>query len=129
MNGATLERFTGSPAEIEKTWTVPSRTDAPNELRILTSATVNPAQLGRSGDSRDLACASTRCHGRRRMTRAERVTVWLTALAVAITRWPALSRTMWDWDEALFALALRDYDVRSITRTRPASRCSSDSRS
>ena len=54
MNGATLERFTGSPAEIEKTWTVPSRTDAPNELRILTSATVNPAQLGRSGDTRDL---------------------------------------------------------------------------
>jgi len=46
------------------------------------------------------------------MTRAERVTVWLTALGVAITRWPALSRTLWDWDEALFALAIRDYDVR-----------------
>ena len=46
------------------------------------------------------------------MTRAERATLWLTALAVAVTRWPALSRTMWDWDEALFALAVRDYDVR-----------------
>jgi hypothetical protein len=54
MNGATLERFTGSPAEIEKTWTVPPRAGAPNELRILTSATVNPAHLGRSGDTRDL---------------------------------------------------------------------------
>ena len=54
VNGKTIERFTGSPAEIEKTWSVPSRTDAPNELRILTSATVNPARLGRSGDGRDL---------------------------------------------------------------------------
>lgn len=37
---------------------------------------------------------------------------WLGALAVALTRWPALSRTLWDWDEALFVLAVRDYDVR-----------------
>jgi len=54
MNGATIERFTGSTPNIEKTWTVPSRTDAPNELRILTSASVNPARLGTSTDSRDL---------------------------------------------------------------------------
>src|SRR5688572_28049340 len=46
------------------------------------------------------------------LSRRERVTVWLTSIAVAITRWPALSRTLWDWDEALFALALRDFDVR-----------------
>lgn len=37
---------------------------------------------------------------------------WLASLAVAISRWPALSLTLWDWDEALFALAVRDYDVR-----------------
>ncbi|PYQ29230.1 MAG: hypothetical protein DMF56_13235 [Acidobacteria bacterium] len=38
--------------------------------------------------------------------------VWIASALVAITRWPALSRTLWDWDEALFALAVRDYDVR-----------------
>jgi hypothetical protein len=54
FNGNTLERFPATSAEIEKTWSVTSRTDAPSELRILTSATVNPAKLGRSGDSRDL---------------------------------------------------------------------------
>jgi hypothetical protein len=54
MNGVTVERFTGSPADIEKSWIVPSRPDAPNELRILTSATVNPAKLGQSDDARDL---------------------------------------------------------------------------
>lgn len=54
MNGATIERFAGTSPEIEKTWTVPSRTVAPNELRILTSATVNPLRLGRSHDGRDL---------------------------------------------------------------------------
>ena len=45
------------------------------------------------------------------LTRRERIAVWLLALVVAATRWPAVSRTLWDWDEALFALALRDYDV------------------
>jgi hypothetical protein len=55
MNGTLVERFTGYPAVIEKTWTVPSRQDAPNELRITTSGVVNPAQLGGgSTDSRDL---------------------------------------------------------------------------
>lgn len=45
------------------------------------------------------------------LTRRERMAAWLLALIVAVTRWPAVSRTPWDWDEALFALALRDYDV------------------
>ena len=45
------------------------------------------------------------------LTRRERLIALVTALLVAITRWPALSRTLWDWDEALFALALRNYDV------------------
>lgn len=45
------------------------------------------------------------------LTRRERVLFWLLAAFAALTRWPALSRTLWDWDEALFALALRDYDV------------------
>ena len=45
------------------------------------------------------------------LTRHERIAAWLLAVFVAVTRWPALSQTLWDWDEALFALALRDYDV------------------
>lgn len=35
----------------------------------------------------------------------------VTALLVAISRIWARSKTLWDWDEALFVLALRDYDV------------------
>lgn len=54
LNGVTLERFVATQADIEKMWTVPSRKDAPNELRILTSATVNPKARGGSDDSRDL---------------------------------------------------------------------------
>jgi hypothetical protein len=34
-----------------------------------------------------------------------------TTLAVALTRWLALSRTLWDSDEALFVAALRHFDV------------------
>jgi hypothetical protein len=45
------------------------------------------------------------------LTRHERVAAWACALLAALTRWPALSLTLWDWDEALFALALRDFDV------------------
>ncbi len=45
------------------------------------------------------------------LTPNERVTAWLLTVIVAVSRWPALSLTLWDWDEALFALALRDYDV------------------
>src|SRR5437016_1458587 len=39
--------------------------------------------------------------------------VILTTLAVlvALSRFVALSRSIWDWDEGLFCLALRDYNV------------------
>lgn len=40
----------------------------------------------------------------------KRVLLALT-LAVAVTRLAAVARSLWDWDEALFALAVRDYDV------------------
>jgi hypothetical protein len=45
------------------------------------------------------------------LTSRERRFVWIAALAVAATRLLALALTPWDWDEALFGLALRDYDV------------------
>lgn len=40
-----------------------------------------------------------------------RVWVALCTAFVALTRWPALSRTLWDWDEALFAISVGDYNV------------------
>lgn len=45
------------------------------------------------------------------LTSRQRVVFWATALLVAATRIWALSRSMWEWDEGLFALAVRDYDV------------------
>lgn len=35
----------------------------------------------------------------------------VASVLVALTRFLALARSLWDWDEALFALAVRDYDV------------------
>jgi hypothetical protein len=37
--------------------------------------------------------------------------VTIAAVVVAVTRVWAMSRTLWDWDEALFAMALHDFDV------------------
>ncbi len=37
--------------------------------------------------------------------------LWVAAVAVACTRFAAISRSLWDWDEALFCLSLRHYDV------------------
>jgi hypothetical protein len=41
----------------------------------------------------------------------ERFTLWFASACVALTRIPALSRSLWDWDEALFCFAMQDYDV------------------
>jgi len=41
----------------------------------------------------------------------QRLTVIVTTALVAVTRWLALSRTLWDWDEAQFILALRHFDI------------------
>lgn len=50
VNGALLERFVGTEAFLTKSWRVSSRTDASNELRIVTSETVVPG----NGDTREL---------------------------------------------------------------------------
>jgi hypothetical protein len=47
------------------------------------------------------------------LARWEKITLLVLTLVVAVSRLLALSKTMWDWDEALFASALRDYDVVS----------------
>ena len=49
--------------------------------------------------------------GGTRASPRERMTVLVITVLVAVSRWPALSQTLWDWDEALFVLAMRDYDV------------------
>lgn len=54
LNGVLLERVNSKDAMIERSWSVPSRTDAPNELRITTSATVNPSRISDSTDTREL---------------------------------------------------------------------------
>ncbi|HEV7237694.1 MAG TPA: hypothetical protein VGQ36_00515 [Thermoanaerobaculia bacterium] len=50
VNGAVVERFVGHEALMEKSWTIDSRKDAPNELVIATSDVVVPG----NGDPREL---------------------------------------------------------------------------
>jgi hypothetical protein len=45
------------------------------------------------------------------LTKRQRTIVLITALVCAATRFLAMARTAWDWDEALFALGMRSYDV------------------
>jgi hypothetical protein len=45
------------------------------------------------------------------MTRREKQIVVALSIAVALTRFLALSHSMWDWDEGLFSTALHDYNV------------------
>jgi hypothetical protein len=53
-NGQTIERFVATQADLERSWTLPSRSGAVNELRLVTSATVTPASRGDSTDTRAL---------------------------------------------------------------------------
>ena len=45
------------------------------------------------------------------MSRREKQLVLAISLVIALTRLMALSRSMWDWDEGLFAMSLHDYNV------------------
>jgi hypothetical protein len=45
------------------------------------------------------------------VTARQRWIVAAVTVATAITRWLALAATPWDWDEMLFILAMRHYDV------------------
>jgi hypothetical protein len=47
------------------------------------------------------------------LTRRQRVVFWIVAAVCAATRFAALARSLWDWDEALFCLGMRSYDVTS----------------
>jgi len=43
----------------------------------------------------------------------QRVLFWIAALLCAASRFAAIARSLWDWDEALFCLGMRAYDVTS----------------
>jgi len=47
------------------------------------------------------------------LTRNQRIAFWATALVCAASRFLALARSLWDWDEVLFCLGMRSYDVTS----------------
>ncbi|MEA2166042.1 MAG: hypothetical protein QOK37_4169 [Thermoanaerobaculia bacterium] len=45
------------------------------------------------------------------LTSRQRLAFWSLALVCAATRFLAMARSLWDWDEALFCLGMRSYDV------------------
>jgi len=47
------------------------------------------------------------------LTRSQRLVLWITAIVCAASRFLAMARTLWDWDETLFCLGMRSYDVTS----------------
>ncbi|MDP9192979.1 MAG: hypothetical protein M3P06_14865 [Acidobacteriota bacterium] len=53
-NGQVIDHFVATSENVERSWTLPSRAGAANELRLVTSATVIPARRGKSTDTREL---------------------------------------------------------------------------
>lgn len=47
------------------------------------------------------------------LTKRERAIDWTLVVVCAASRFLAMARSLWDWDEALFCLGMRDYDVAS----------------
>ncbi|MBK5258883.1 MAG: glycosyltransferase family 39 protein [Thermoanaerobaculia bacterium] len=43
----------------------------------------------------------------------QRKIFWIAAAVCALTRFASMARSLWDWDEALFSLGMREYDVAS----------------
>ena len=42
---------------------------------------------------------------------SERTVFWSIAIVCAVSRFASRARSLWDWDESLFCLAMRSYDV------------------
>ena len=47
------------------------------------------------------------------LTPRQRNIFWILAVVCAASRFVTMARSLWDWDEALFSLGMRDYDVTS----------------
>jgi hypothetical protein len=45
------------------------------------------------------------------LTARERTIFWCVAAVCALSRFASMARSLWDWDEALFMLGMRSYDV------------------
>ena len=45
------------------------------------------------------------------LTPRQRRIAWTVAIVCALSRFLAMARTLWDWDETLFCLGMRSYDV------------------
>jgi hypothetical protein len=45
------------------------------------------------------------------LTQRQRIAFWCIAIACAATRFLAMARSLWDWDEALFCLGVRSFDI------------------
>jgi hypothetical protein len=45
------------------------------------------------------------------LTPRQRLTFGIVAIVCAATRLLAMAKSLWDWDEALFCLGMRSYDV------------------
>jgi len=54
FNDRLVEHFDHLASEVQRSWVLESRIDAPNDLRIVTSQTVNFARRGLADDARDL---------------------------------------------------------------------------
>ena len=113
FNGALVEKSICATQDQQRTWEVTPRADGWNELKLTMSATANPAKLHKGGDAREARAraARVRMDAGEPLTRAHRTTLAAAAAVVAVTRLFALSRSLWDWDEVLFSLALRDFNV------------------
>jgi hypothetical protein len=48
-----------------------------------------------------------------RLNRSQRIAYWSFAILCVVSRFAAMARSLWDWDEALFCLGMRAYDVTS----------------
>jgi hypothetical protein len=47
------------------------------------------------------------------LTPRQRTIFWVVAAICAVSRFGAMAQSAWDWDEMLFSLGMRDYDVTS----------------
>ncbi|HYO78761.1 MAG TPA: hypothetical protein VE010_20035 [Thermoanaerobaculia bacterium] len=45
------------------------------------------------------------------LTQRQRTILWCVALVCAASRFLAIAKSLWDWDEALLTLGMREYDV------------------
>jgi hypothetical protein len=104
-------RFRLGTALERHAWVVDARGDAPNRLVIVSSEAVNLARRASRTTRATSASSSLRTCGSRPMTRAQKNVVITLTILIALTRLVAVAHSLFDWDEALFTLGVREYNV------------------